>query len=64
MTDELLSERLAISIAQPGPPQVRGEFVSVDALLYPVLLAPAIAAAALARPVPGSRPVASRTART
>jgi hypothetical protein len=43
MTDELLYERLAISIAKPGLPRVHGEFVSVYALLYPLLLAPVFA---------------------
>jgi hypothetical protein len=42
MTDELLYQRLAISIAQTGSPlpTVHGELVDVYAQLYPLLLAP------------------------
>jgi hypothetical protein len=43
MTDELLYERLAIAIAEPGLPRLRGELVNVYALLYPALLAPVFA---------------------
>jgi hypothetical protein len=43
MTDELLYERLAIAIAEPGLPRVRGELVDVYALLYPAVLAPVFA---------------------
>jgi hypothetical protein len=51
MTDELLYERLAISIAQPGLPRVHGDLVSVYALLYPVLLAPVFALVSLPQAV-------------
>jgi hypothetical protein len=43
MTDELLYQRLAMSIAEPGLPRVRGELVDVYALLYPLVLAPVFA---------------------
>jgi hypothetical protein len=51
MTDELLYERLAISIAQPGLPRVHGEIVDVYALLYPLLLAPVFALVSLPQAV-------------
>jgi hypothetical protein len=51
MTDELLYERLAISIAQPGLPRVHGELVDVYALLYPLLLAPIFAVVSLPQAV-------------
>jgi hypothetical protein len=40
MTDELLYERLAISIAEGGLPRLHGEIVAVYTVLYPLLLAP------------------------
>jgi hypothetical protein len=49
MTDELLYERLALSIAQTGSPvpTLHGEHVGVLAQLYPLLLAPVYVAFAL-----------------
>ena len=43
MTDELLYQRLAISIGETGLPALRGEFVDVYALLYPLVLSPVFA---------------------
>jgi hypothetical protein len=45
MTDELLYERLALSIAQTGSPvpSLHGEHVAVYAQLYPLLVAPVFA---------------------
>jgi hypothetical protein len=45
MTDELLYERLALSIAQTGSPvpSLHGEHVDVYAQLYPLLIAPVFA---------------------
>jgi hypothetical protein len=43
MTDELLYQRLAISIGETGLPRLRGEFVEVYALLYPLVLSPVFA---------------------
>ena len=43
MTDELLYQRLAISIGETGLPRLRGEFVDVYALLYPFVLSPVFA---------------------
>ena len=43
MTDELLYERLAISIADGGVPRVHGEVTDVLAVLYPLVIAPVLA---------------------
>jgi len=43
MTDELLYERLAISITDEGVPHLHDERVDVLALLYPLLIAPVFA---------------------
>jgi hypothetical protein len=43
MTDELLYQRLAISIGETGLPRLRGDFVAVYALLYPFVLSPVFA---------------------
>ena len=59
MTDELLYERLAISIANTHSPlpRVHGEVVSNINQLYPLLIAPAFRQAAIvARVPPGARP--------
>ena len=40
MTDELLYERLALSLVDGGLPRLRGELVDTYALLYPLVLAP------------------------
>lgn len=43
MTDELLYQRLAVSVAGGGLPRVRGELTDVYGVLYPILLAPVFA---------------------
>jgi hypothetical protein len=43
MTDELLYERLAISVSRGGVPRLHGELVDVLTLLYPLLIAPVFA---------------------
>lgn len=43
MTDELLYERVAIALAEPGLPRLHGRLVGVFPLAYPILLAPVFA---------------------